>query len=130
MGNHSKNSMGVAFAEHWSGPYVRRSGPMPDLPADCEDAGIYRSRSGIFRMVVHCKCSYRVLWSRDGYEWNGTTGNQEWCDFDFADGSRGSISRRERPTWVIGADGEPSHLLTAVMPHDDDPVDKVHGTNT
>eukprot|EP01062_Namystynia_karyoxenos_P061550 TRINITY_DN538_c0_g3_i1.p1 TRINITY_DN538_c0_g3~~TRINITY_DN538_c0_g3_i1.p1 ORF type:complete len:414 (+),score=135.02 TRINITY_DN538_c0_g3_i1:75-1244(+) len=122
-------STGAAFAEHWEGPYVRRGGKISSLSAICEDAGIYYSPTmEVFRMILHCGCNYKYVWSRNGIDWHGTTPEIPWCNISFTDGTTGKVGRRERPKWVIGADGHPTHLLTAVQPIE--AVDPVHGKNT
>lgn len=123
-------STGAAFAEHWSGPYVRRTPGAPiALPGNCEDAGIYRSpQSGVFRMILHCGCAYKYVWSLDGTNWTVQNETTPWCDIRFSDGTNGTVSRRERPKWLLGADGQPTHLITAVQPVDS--VDPEHGKNT
>ena len=110
---------GVAFAAHWRGPYERRpgSGPISALGQKCEDAGIYRSaRSGRFHMLFHCGCAYRSAVSDDGFEWTTLPGPIGWCNVSLAGGGSAKLKRRERPIWLMGADGEPSHLLTGVVP--------------
>ena len=95
---------GTAFAQHWSGPYNWRSGPM-DIPTDCEDAGVYLSRSGVLRELFHCGCDYRVVWSLDGINWNATAPAQH---VTYQDGSQETLSRRERPQWIVDEKtGEP-----------------------
>ena len=39
-----------------------------------------------------------------------------WCNITYEDGSREEIRRRERPQWVLGPDGLPTHLMTGVLP--------------
>ena len=39
-----------------------------------------------------------------------------WCNVTYEDGSREEIRRRERPQWVLGPDGLPTHLMTGVLP--------------
>eukprot|EP01062_Namystynia_karyoxenos_P061551 TRINITY_DN538_c0_g4_i1.p1 TRINITY_DN538_c0_g4~~TRINITY_DN538_c0_g4_i1.p1 ORF type:complete len:404 (+),score=130.29 TRINITY_DN538_c0_g4_i1:67-1212(+) len=120
-------STGVAFAEHWSGPYERRGGKIQNLSKICEDAGIYRSPSmGVFRILFHCGCTYRYMWSLNGLDWHGTTPEIPWCSFTFSDGTNGTVTRRERPQFVLGKDGHPTHLLNAVQPTQ--PTDPVRGT--
>jgi hypothetical protein len=115
-------STGVAFAEHWSGPYTRITSEPIDLPGTCEDAGIYHSKNmgGVFRMVLHCACSYQAVWSLDGVTWNKTAPEVEWCDV----GGGVVVSRRERPKWAVDRKGRVLALLTGVVPgkqiHDGD----------
>lgn len=109
-------STGVAFAEHWSGPYERRSGKPVKLPGNCEDAGIYRSaKTGVYRMVLHCGCNYQAVWSMDGLSWQATAGPQPWCEVSYGDGTTGKMSRRERPKWLLNDEGLPTHLITGVQ---------------
>eukprot|EP01065_Artemidia_motanka_P045791 TRINITY_DN6799_c1_g2_i1.p1 TRINITY_DN6799_c1_g2~~TRINITY_DN6799_c1_g2_i1.p1 ORF type:complete len:412 (+),score=91.51 TRINITY_DN6799_c1_g2_i1:99-1238(+) len=109
-------STGVAFADHWAGPYVR-TGIKLDVPANCEDAGIYRSpATSVFKVLFHCGCTYRYAWSTDGFAWNTTAGEVAWCDYQLVGGGSAKVSRRERPMFVLGAGGDPTHILTAVMP--------------
>ena len=109
---------GVAFAESWRGPYKRVGAGPVSVPGDCEDAGVYYSEAmGVFRMVLHCGCSYQSLWSLDGMEWQRTAAPQPWCAVSYADGGNETLLRRERPKWVVdAATGRPTHLLTDVFP--------------
>eukprot|EP00662_Eupelagonemidae_sp_cell21_P016494 gene16494-46898_t len=52
---------GVAYASTWRGPYVKRTStaPMP-VPGGCEDAAVYVSPSGVYRVIFHCGCQYLV----------------------------------------------------------------------
>lgn len=114
-------STGVAFADHWAGPYRRLSSSPLDMPSDCEDAGIYYSNAmSVFRMLLHCGCSYQSIWSVDGRSWSRTAPPQPWCNVSFAPGAPAPgwelLRRRERPKWVVNADGQPTHLITGVMP--------------
>ena len=57
----SKMSTGVAFAEHWAGPYKRTVSQPVNVSGVCEDAGIYFSELvEVFRMILHCGCNYQV----------------------------------------------------------------------
>ena len=58
---------GVAFAETWRGPYEKKTStqPMP-VPGGCEDAAVYVSPSGYYRVIFHCGCNYLMATSRDG----------------------------------------------------------------
>lgn len=107
---------GIAFAQHWSGQYQRVGGPV-DLPTDCEDAGIYFSQSmQVFRIVLHCNCNYQSVWSRDGIAWRRTAPQIPWCNVTYTDGHSELMKRRERPKWLVDAQGQPSLLLTGVQP--------------
>ena len=111
--NFGKMSTGVAFADNWRGPYRRLSSAPIDVSGGCEDAGIYRSPgSGIFHIVLHCGCDYQALWSLDGMNWKRTTKPQPWCNVTWSDGSTGVLSTRQRPKWLVAANGSVTHLLT------------------
>jgi hypothetical protein len=110
---------GVAFADTWKGPYVKKTSttPMP-VPGDCEDAAVYVSPSGYYRVIFHCKCSYLIATSRDGVTYRQIGEKAKpWCDITYSDGSVEKIKRRERPQWVMGKDGVPTHLMTGVLPN-------------
>ena len=113
----SQMRTGVAFAKSWRGPYKKRGAGPVSVPGDCEDAGLYYSESmGVFRMVLHCGCSYQSLWSVDGIDWERTAAPQPWCHVSYVDGGNETLLRRERPKWVVDATGRPTHLLTGVFP--------------
>merc|ERR1711924_213629 len=96
------------------------------LPGNCEDAGIYQSaESGVFRMVLHCGCNYQYVWSLDGVTWQKTTAAEQWCEVTYGDGSSEKMSRRERPKWLLDAQGHATHLITGVQP-----PKSVHGGQT
>ena len=111
---------GVAFADHWSGPYRRLTPKAPIvMPVDCEDPGIYRDPArGLFRMVLHCGCSVQLMWSLDGVSWteHGSKQTQGWCTgFNYTDGGAGGrLKTRQRPKWVIDVTGAATHLMTGV----------------
>ena len=117
-------STGVAFAEHWSGPYKRLSMQPIDVPGTCEDAGIYHSKTmNVFRIVLHCECNYQTIWSIDGIRWNRTALPQDWCTIHNQDGSTERMSRRERPKWILDSQNKLIGLMTGVFPtesHDQD----------
>eukprot|EP00039_Didymoeca_costata_P010375 m.139653 g.139653 ORF g.139653 m.139653 type:complete len:515 (+) comp14804_c2_seq1:145-1689(+) len=108
---------GVALANGWNETYHKLEGitPMP-VQGNCEDAAIYRAPSGVYRVVFHCGCSYQIAWSLDGLHYNVTTAQQPWCDVTYSDGTNETLKRRERPQWVLGEDGHPTHLMTGVLP--------------
>ena len=114
----SKMFTGAAFAEHYLGPYTRLSARPINVSTTCEDAGIYYSSLvKVFRMVLHCGCSYQYLWSLDGVNWERTTPSVPWCNITYADGSTELLQRRERPKWVIDPrTGYPVAMLNGVMP--------------
>ena len=73
----------------------------------------------VFRMLLHCGCDYQSVWSRDGMAWTRSAPPQPWCNVTYAPGASVAfevLKRRERPKWVIGEDGQPTHLLTGVAP--------------
>ena len=107
---------GVAFAQHWAGPYERVLPSVPIVnPSQCEDPGLYYSHTmQVFRMLYHCGCSYQAMWSLDGLNWNSSTPTQPWCNVTFTDGSHTVFTRRERPQWLLANDGTPNILFTAV----------------
>ena len=115
--NWNKMSTGVAFAEHWSGPYERRGTGPVDVSGSCEDAGIYYSEAmAVFRIVLHCGCNYQALWSLDGVDWHRTATLQPWCHITYSDGTTETMSRRERPKWQVDKAGKLVGLLTGVFP--------------
>ena len=111
---------GVAFAKTWRGPYKKRSSTHPfPVPPNCEDPTIYISPSGAYRVLFHCGCSYLVAVSRDGSRFRAIGQPKPWCDIKYEGGGSARLRRRERPQWVMGADGHPTHLMTGVMPDQD-----------
>ena len=108
---------GVAFAIHHAGPYRRLGGGPIALPGDCEDAGIYYSETmSVFRMILHCGCTYQTVWSRDGISWTRGAPPVDWCDVTYPDGRAERLARRERPKWLLDGQGTPTHLLNGVEP--------------
>jgi len=107
---------GVAIADNFLGPYVKMTPDAPlDLDSNCEDAGIYRTNDGVFRMLTHCGCSGQYMWSLDGFTWKRTTPSVPFChNVSYTDGSFGDLKTRQRPKWVVGKDGVATHLLTGV----------------
>lgn len=107
---------GVAFANTWNDTYTKLTPDTPlNLPNECEDAGIYRARSGVFRMLTHCGCTGQYMWSLDGFTWERTTAEQPWCtNVTYTDGSRGSYATRQRPKWLVDRTGMATHVFTGV----------------
>ena len=111
---------GVAIAKTWDPsktPYVKQTSrtPMP-VPADCEDAAVYIAPSGVYRVIFHCRCSYLIAVSSDGIRYRPIGAPKPWCHITYSDGTNETLRRRERPQWVIGANGHPTHLMTGVLP--------------
>jgi hypothetical protein len=116
---------GVATAASWNGTYVKQTPDAPlDLPSECEDAGIYRTLSGVFRMLTHCGCSGQYMWSPDGFNWTRSTPPQPWCsDVAYTDGTVGQLSTRQRPKWLVDAKtGVATHLFSGVNRPSDSPM--------
>eukprot|EP00038_Savillea_parva_P008795 m.179234 g.179234 ORF g.179234 m.179234 type:complete len:458 (-) comp14715_c0_seq1:59-1432(-) len=107
---------GVAMAETWNSTYVKLTPDTPlDLPTECEDAGIYRAPSGVFRMLTHCGCTGQYMWSLDGIAWSRTTSPQPWCNnIEYIDGKNGSLTTRQRPKWLTDSQGVATHVFTGV----------------
>jgi len=107
---------GVAFAPTWNSSYKKLTPDAPlDLPTDCEDAGIYRAPSGVFRMLTHCGCTGQYMWSLDGIHWSRTTPEQPWCtNVSYTDGSVGSLATRQRPKWYTDKTGAATLVFTGV----------------
>jgi hypothetical protein len=122
--NYNVMSTGVAFAEHWSGPYERMSARPIQVPGTCEDAGMYYSTfSKLFRIVLHCGCNYQTIWSKNGMDWHKTAPEQPWCHVKYQDGTEEMLLRRERPKWMFNNKNELVGLMTGVFPstsHDGD----------
>lgn len=90
------------------------------VPADCEDAAVYVSPQGYYRVIFHCSCNYLMAASRDGVHYRQIgEGPKPWCNISYTDGSREKLRRRERPQWVMGKGGLPTHLMTGVLPTED-----------
>ena len=107
---------GVAKAQTWRGPYVKEStAPIP-VPASCEDPAAYVTPGGVYRVLFHCGCSYVVAVSADGVHFSTIGAPKPWCDIKYFDGTAETLRRRERPQWVMGPDGLPTHLMTGVRP--------------
>jgi hypothetical protein len=111
---------GVAFAEHYTGPYTRLTPTAPlDLPESCEDPGVYFDKAnGVFRMVLHCGCGVQLMWSKDGVSWTkqGVERKTGWCSgFNYTDGGGPKqLQTRQRPKWITNKDGAATHLTTGV----------------
>jgi hypothetical protein len=111
---------GVAFAEHYTGPYTRLTPTAPlDLPESCEDPGVYFDKAnGVFRMVLHCGCEVQLMWSKDGVSWTkqGVERKTGWCSgFNYTDGGGPKqLQTRQRPKWITNKDGAATHLTTGV----------------
>jgi hypothetical protein len=109
---------GVARAEHWSGPYTKvGSGPIANVPTDCEDAGMfYGTKTQRYFAIFHCGCNYLTVWSADGLTWTKTAPILPWCDLTLADGQQVTLHRRERPQFILDADGVVVGMTNGVLP--------------
>jgi len=109
---------GIAFADSWNSSYEKLSPKPLDLDPKCEDAGIYRAPSGIFRMLTHCGCDGQYMWSTNGLEWNRTTSPQPWCTgVEYVDGTTDldPLVTRQRPKWLVDrTTGVATHVFTGV----------------
>jgi hypothetical protein len=114
---------GVAFAEHYTGPYKRlvNSSYHPlVLPTNCEDPGVmWDPDLETFRMILHCACETQQMWSTDGLSWQKSGPEQKdgWCSgFNYTGGgSEGDLMTRQRPKWVLERKtGRATHLTTGV----------------
>jgi hypothetical protein len=113
--------MGVAFADHYGGPYRRLTARKPlHIPAskDCEDPGIYFDPDlHVFRMVLHCGCGTQMLWSKNGVDWvlGGPEQVSGWCTgFNYTDGTAGHLTTRQRPHFILDQTGRATHVTTGV----------------
>lgn len=115
---------GVARAEHWSGPYTKfGSRPIANVPTNCEDAGIfYGTKTQRFFAIFHCGCAYLTVWSSDGLSWNANAPVLPWCDLALADGSHVTLRRRERPQFILDAQG-----IVVGMTNGVEPPSSLHG---
>ena len=119
--------MGVAFADHYTGPYRRLTPTKPLVirkqSDDCEDPDIYFDHDyGVFRMVLHCGCGTQMLWSATGVDWElgGPVQASGWCTgFNYTDGTVGRLVTRQRPHFVLDKGGRATHLTTGVNRPDD-----------
>jgi hypothetical protein len=57
----------------------------------------------------------RHAFSADGLHWNYSTVNAWSTTVAYTDGSTVKYDRRERPEFIVGSDGWPSHLVTGVV---------------
>ena len=89
------------------------------VPGNCEDAAVYVSPSGVYRVIFHCGCNYLIAVSADGVNYRQIGEPKPWCNVTFNDGTTEVLRRRERPQWVLGPDGHPSHLMNGVLPAKD-----------
>lgn len=112
----------VAHADSYLGPYTRPHAPL-ELPTNCEDADIFLDTNpnagapqGVYRVVMHCACTYQLMWSTDGQNFNKTGGEQPWCDVTYQDGATEKLSRRERPKWILNTKGGLVAFSTGVQP--------------
>jgi len=61
-------------------------------------------------------CNYLIAVSTDGTNFRQIGQPKPWCNITYSDGSREILRRRERPQWVMGPAGLPTHLMTGVLP--------------
>jgi hypothetical protein len=89
----------------------------------------YHEARAIFRMVLHCGCSYQLMHSLDGIDWTKQGGENAdgWCSgFNYTDGGPpGTLSTRQRPKWVVDKTGAATHLTTGVNRPGDSPMGHV-----
>eukprot|EP00049_Salpingoeca_infusionum_P012712 m.234410 g.234410 ORF g.234410 m.234410 type:complete len:111 (-) comp15256_c1_seq11:1378-1710(-) len=83
------------------------------------------STMDLYRFVLHCGCNYQMLWSQDGLHWKNNAPQKPWCDVTFSDGTKTTLSRRERPKWVRDANNMIVYISTGVQPND-----SIHGGRT
>ena len=64
----------------------------------------------------HAAARSHKIFSQDLLTIEARCHQKPWCNVTYEDGSREEIRRRERPQWVLGPDGLPTHLMTGVLP--------------
>ena len=122
-------SLGIATAKHWKGPYVRRAGGPIVSPAnktgDHEDPFLFTDPRGHFHLITHNQgadniCGNRSdhgcgahLFSRTGEAGSWRVGRGPVYDVGvtLANGSRATLATRQRPQIVFSDSGEPEVLL-------------------
>ena len=111
-------SVGLAVADHWSGPYVKVS-TLPILSVMNEDPFAWRSERG-FHLLTHGRDDWwntHYSWSEDGLGWSD--GSDVACDVNVSlvgEGVR-SFTNRERPMIYFNeSTGAPALLLNGVCP--------------
>jgi hypothetical protein len=94
----------------------------PILPHTGEDPSVFVDHRGNYHMLFNAlpyKCVPKLqqgghAWSKDGIEWSTPRVGAFNTTIQFTDGSNMTCERRERPQMVLGKDGMPLALISAV----------------
>jgi len=93
---------------------------MAGVPTYCEDAGVYHGPiTNRYIAVFHCGCNYLATWSEDGITWEPAFAKPiPWCQVTYADGTNGTMRRRERPQFIKDSQGHLVGFTNGVLPSD------------
>lgn len=111
-------SVGVAIAPHWSGPYTKRFST-PILAVMNEDPFAWRDRRG-FKMLTHGRDDWwntHFAFSRDGLTWSDGSAITAGPNITLSDGTVHAFTNRERPhVYFNESTGQPAILFNGVCP--------------
>jgi hypothetical protein len=143
-------SLGVAIAAHWSGPYIRRAGAPIVSPSDGtgnhEDPFLFehsarRDGTKSFHIITHNQAAGNVcgnasdhgcgahIFSRDGWTWTISRTPVYDVDIELSNGSTSVLQTRQRPQILFSASGQPQVLTNGASFEGNNP-DMAHLTHT
>lgn len=121
--NGGLETIGLATAPHWSGPYTLLD-PAPVLGCDAsphksEDPFLWKSGRG-WHLLVHNQQGPEGVsayaYSPDARNWTLSPNTPYTTRVDYADGTSETLGRCERPQLLFGADGAPTYLINGAEP--------------
>eukprot|EP00928_Gymnodinium_smaydae_P080033 TRINITY_DN63832_c0_g1_i1.p1 TRINITY_DN63832_c0_g1~~TRINITY_DN63832_c0_g1_i1.p1 ORF type:complete len:404 (-),score=3.48 TRINITY_DN63832_c0_g1_i1:124-1335(-) len=118
--NDLPESIGLAIAPHWSGPYVKRFRE-PILKTMNEDPFAWRDSRG-FKMLTHARNDWwntHFAFSHDGLTWSSGDAVATGPNVTLTDGTVHRFTNRERPhIYFNESTGAPAILFNGVCPFD------------
>ena len=117
-GPHSSNTIAVARAPHWAGPYTVMDVWGGVTAPDAEDSFVFVDRRGHFHMLMNTNTCHWMggnmtgyytghAWSEDGLLWSRQYLGSATTTVHFDDGSTTVFSYRERPDLLLDGEGRP-----------------------
>lgn len=132
LGRCDYSTVGLIRANSFRGPYelLSEAGDASTIHG-VEDPFLYRDNKGRFHALFHggqqggdYPAAGAHAYSEDGLTWSYSQGTAFTTAITTSDGEAHQFNRRERPHLLFNADGQPTHLFTALTNWGKDGTDR------